>query len=320
MKKRIVIVTSIVLVLLLVIAHFIPSYKQEKVLIVAPILHAAQELNSPGEWQRWNPYLRKYCIENASACAEIDNRVQNNFTVNAGQHSFTIAAHGASYDVTEKDNGNTTLYNYTIVSTIYNDTTTVFITENTNLLSSLFSDVNTNALKYADNLKSFIENPSAFYGFPLVVSTTIDTLVVSTHSMVLSSNGTAALKEMYKKLDDFIQTNHLKVVHPKIARFEGRGNDSVNLSVAVPVDKMVPINSANKGIEFLAMPTQAHMMVGTYKGKFSERTKLYQAIYKYLDDKRLKRYPGTEYDEYLNNIIPESDSSIVDINVCVPYL
>jgi len=320
MKKRIAIIAIVVLVLLLVVAHFIPSYNQKEILLLSPIMHPARELNSAAEWQRWNPIVRKYCLENPSACAISNNSVQSNFTIKAGQSNFVIAVHGASYDITETSNGNSTSYNYTLVPSLHNDSTGLIVTENTNLLSTLLSLGNTNASIYADSLKRFIENPSAFYGFLIRLSPVIDTFVVSTHRVVPHNNAVATLKDLYKKLDSFIQANHLTMVRPRIGHFEPGGKDSLDVIVGMPVDKFLPASFERNGIAFMRMPPQGHMIVGYYKGEFGGRIKLYQAIDKYMNDKLWRPVMGAGYEEYLNNTVPDNDSSMVEMNICIPYL
>jgi hypothetical protein len=318
MKKVFVIIATI-LVLILVIAHFIPSYSQKEILVISPIMHPAQELNSPAEWQRWNPVVKKYCLKNPSACPLNNNRIQTSFVIQAGQNSFAVVARGVSYDITETNNGAAKLYNYTLVPSIHNDSTMLVVTVKTNMLSSFLSFGKKDAFVYADSLKSFIETPSAYYGFPIQLSPVIDSNVITTHKVVLNKNPAGELKFLYKSLDSFIEVNHLKTVQPHIAHFQPKGNDSVDVMVGVPVDRMPVNDNARNGISFMKMPVQGHIVIGYYKGKYKDRIYLYRSMDRYFNDKLLKP-AAVNYEKYLNNNIPENDSSMVEINLCAPYL
>jgi effector-binding domain-containing protein len=207
-----------------------------------------------------------------------------------------------------------------LVSSKHNDSTRLIVTEKRSLLLSLLSFTpNSIAVADADSLKTFIETPSAYYGFPLEITGIVDTLVVAITKRVPTANRATELNNMYSMLYKAIQVNHLTVTKPIIAHYHPAGKDSVDITSAIPVASKALKGSMQNNISFMEMPPKGRMVVGYFKGKYADRTKLYNAMDRYITDKSLKKIAAA-YEEYLNNQVPENDSTLVEIKICSPVL
>jgi len=330
MKKRIITAIAILLVLALAALYFIPSVDQRQVLVLSPIIRAARELNSPVEWERWNPALKKDCLENPGGCAVKNSPEQNTFTVQVPHCSISVVARGAMFDITRTGNNNAATYNYTLVPSLHDDSTKLIVTAKASLLSSLFSSLSSSvALQDADSLKKFIETPSDYYGFQLqMVSSVVDTCVVVTHKRVLAANRATETKILYNSIDSFISANHLIITQPNIAHYQPAAKDSVDITVGKPVDKpsapvgflkTMLLGSPQNNFAFMQMPAHGKMLVGYYKGRFGDRMKLYRAMDRFMSDK-LQKIIALPYEKYLNNTVPENDSTVVEIKVYYPVI
>jgi len=321
MKKRIFAATTILLMLVLATLYFIPSYNQKELLVRSPIIHAARELSSPAEWERWNPALRKDCLENPSACAVNNTAVKNTFSIKAPHCGISVTLRGAMFDITQTGGDGPASYNYTLIPSLHDDSTGLVVTEKRSLLVSLFSSLSVNSVAWrdADSLKKFIETPSDYYGFPLQMSPVIDTLVITTHKRIAAANSIAELKGLYRVINHTIEAGHLTKTYPYIANYRPVGHDSIELTAAIPVDKKIPKGALPTNMSFMEMPPQGRMVVGYFKGKYGDRIKLYKAMDNFISDKLLKKI-SVPYEEYLNDTVPENDSTIVEIKICAPVI
>lgn len=317
MKKRTIVIVVVLLALALTITYFVSTTSQREVLVLSSIVNTVNVLNSPAGWKKWNPALKEACDKNPGACAINHDSTKNIFTIHAGQDSVIVEAQGASFNISQTKSNRQEAYNYTILSSIRDDSTKIIITENRSLLLSFLSQPPGNTMAYQDalSLKKFIETPSAFYGFPLEITGVVDTNVVIIRRIVPAAERAATLADMYKSINSFIGNNHLKIMQPGIVHYELKGKDSIDIMAGIAVDRIAP---AKNNISCIQLP-KGRLLVGYYKGSFEGRKQLYQAMNNYVRDKFLRKI-ATSFEKYLDNKLPENDSSQVELKVYYPVL
>jgi effector-binding domain-containing protein len=82
------------------------------------------------------------------------------------------------------------------------------------------------------------------------------------------------------------------------------------------VDKLGP---DKEGIRCSKMPVNGRMLVGRFKGKFSDRTQLNAALERYILDKKLESIV-TSYEKYYSSPLPVNELSEVEIEIYYPIL
>ncbi|HEU5054153.1 MAG TPA: hypothetical protein VFT78_13630 [Hanamia sp.] len=196
------------------------------------------------------------------------------------------------------------------------DYTNILTTTRVNILAYLFlRHDNTRAFSTASDLKAFIENPMTYYGYSLTIEKTIDTVVVVKDIVTEAANWRPALSSIYSKLLIFINSNHLKVMQPKIVSFKPISKDSLEIRAGIPVNKVAGETS---DIKFLKMP-KGDMLVGEYVGPYNKRNSLSSAMEKYMSNHSLNEV-AVPYEKFLNNEIPATDTSEVSIKMYYPIL
>ncbi|HVX48681.1 MAG TPA: hypothetical protein VHB48_00940 [Chitinophagaceae bacterium] len=313
MTKRVVAIIAAVLVVAVTICSFVKVDVEEKVVIRASMLNTFRELSSPAEWQKWHPAFASACA--GGGCGVIQDNALKIFTLKASGYSLRVKNEGASFIITDTVNGKSRTYCYNAIPSLQDDSTTILVVRPKTILQAVFHlSANGNENVAIDSLKSYIETPAKYYGFNIEVHPVIDTIVVTTKKTVPAKAKYAEIQDLYNKMNGFIAANHLTITQPCIMHYYKMGNDSLKVEAGIPVNKTA---QPRDGITFMKMPANAHMLVGYYKGSFAGRTALYAAMNKYVQDHFLRLVAAT-YEKYLNNRLPNNDSSQVEIALHFP--
>ncbi len=312
MNKRIAFAAIVIIAVALTVIYFIPTVSQKEVIVKASIINTVREISNPDEWKKWHPLLKTACVQDTSGCSVIKKTEANSFTIQTATYSVAVAVHGASFDITETGNNH---YNYTVTSSLHDDTSRVIVTAQRSLLLDILapSSGNTPAFQYADSLKKFIETPSAYYGFPLDTTGVTDTNVVTMHKKIPANKRAEELNKMHNAIRAYIQSNHLQIQQPPIAHLQPYGKDSIDVMTGIAVNKIAP--PANN-ITCMQMP-KGRMLVGYYSGPYSGLKNLYSAMNRYIKDKFMQK-AASSFEKYIDNKVPESDSTQVSIKVYYP--
>lgn len=305
----------LIITVALVTTFFIHVKQSNEIHIEANFYNVLEQLNYPSNWKKWQPSLEQVYNKDSASCRIKNYNANSAFSIEIPGHFFYVKkTTPLTFEVQEKTKNNTFVYGITVVSTKLPNKTNIVSTERISLFNYIFGNSKKNAADITvNNLKVFLENPTAYYGFNLRIESVVDTNVVVTKKIVATKDRQWQLTAMYDNLTSFIHANNLTVMQPKIASFKTRGNDSIEIMAGIPVNKTA---LANGNIECLKMP-KGRMLVGEYEGIYSKRTSLSNAMEKYLRDYMMIGV-AVPYEKYLNGSIPATDTSIVKLKMYYP--
>ncbi len=138
------------------------------------------------------------------------------------------------------------------------------------------------------SLKSFTEDDSRHYGFPITIVPVVDTLILTTGTITATDSIITNTSALYHQLMTYCKTN--SIIPAKDYYYTSTtflNAQQVNLSVGIPVQKEVLKQQLE--FEFLRLPANGHLIAGIYKGKYIDKLQLYTAMDKYIQDKRMKK-------------------------------
>ncbi len=315
MKKKLVIIYSVIIVVVLLTASlFIPVTQINSVTIEANFYNVLAQLNHPGNWIKWQSSLKI----NSGGIDHSDIKTDsshNSFSIKTPVTTFTVnRLTPVSFEVEEKIKNKSSLYALAVESTTLPKKTNVITAERKSLFDYIFKNDNS-AFQTAKDLKSYIDDPVAYYGYSLTIQPVIDTIVLVTEKKMDSANWRKEVSNMHHELYAFMRKNDLKQLQPKIISFKNLSEDTLLVRVGVAVDKTV---KATKEIECRTMP-KGKMLVGEYQGPFNKRSSLSSSIEKYIIDHAMDRV-ATPWERYLSDSLPATDTSFVKLKMYYPVL
>ncbi len=301
----------------LVLSLLIDVKQSQEIKIEGNFFNVLEELNAPADWKNWQVLLQLDYTKSPSLYHVTGDSASRSFSIKSSGHSFYIQKLSpVSFEVKQVTKGDTLFYNISVLSTVLPGYTNLLTTTSVNLFTYLFFKRERNqAFSTAADLKSFIENSKAYYGYSFTVEKTIDTVVVVKETNVAKNSWHHQLSSIYKSLYSFIDRNHLMIMQPKIVSFKSISNDSFQIRAGIPVNKVSP---ENDDIKCLKMP-KGHILVGEYNGPYDKRRSLSTAMEKYIRNHSLDEI-AVPYEKYLNDSIPETDTSVVSIKMYYPIL
>ncbi len=304
-----------IIIIALITSFFVPVKQSNEIPIEANFYNVLEQLNYPSNWKKWQPFLQKARNKDSADCRIKNDVAKSAFSITIPEHLFYVKkTTPLTFEVQEKTKNNLSVYGITVVSTTLPNKTNIVTTQMITLFNYIFGNNKKNAANItANNLKAFLENPTAYYGYALSIKSVVDTNVVVTKKIVATKDRQHELTGMYDNLTEFIHANKLTVMQPKIASFKTASKDSTEIMAGIPVNKTAP----SKGeIQCLKMP-KGRMLVGEYEGIYSKRASLWNAMEKYIRDHMMVSV-AVPYEKYLNDSIPATDTSIVMLRMYYP--
>ncbi len=305
----------LIITIALIAAFFIPVKQTNELGVEANFYNVLEQLNYPSNWIKWQASLQQIFNKDSVKCRIKNDAVNSAFSIEIPEHTFYVKkSTPLTFTVEEKIKNKFSVYGITVVSTTLPNKTNIATIRRLSLFNYIFSSNKKNAADItANNLKTFLENPTAFYGYKLKIEGVVDTNVVVTKKIVATKDRQRQLASMYNDLTAFIHANNLTVMQPKIASLKTRSNDSTEMMAGIPVNKTVP---SNPDIQFVKMP-KGRMLVGEYEGIYSKKASLSNAMEKYIRDHMMVGV-AVPYEKYLNDSIPANDTSIVKLKMYYP--
>jgi len=305
-------ITFAVLVLL-IIAAFIPFQQHASISIRANYFEVCQQLISADNWKRWQPDIRNALANSKQDKLSTDGRA---FLISIPGQSFKVESMSANtFNVTRTQNHME--YHYTVIPEVANNHTTIVVDVKNNagkwLLSKL--DSSGNILDDLKLLKGFMENAKLYYGFNINEKNVDETYLAIKKETILTRNKYAEIARAAKDVRDFIAQNNLQARQSLAGAYYPKKTDSVQILIGIPVTKQL---NSNGDITFMHMPG-GKWLVGDYKGKYSGRQQLYNAMEKYMQDHSLLKQIAP-FERYLDNKPPASDDDIINMQVNYPVL
>jgi hypothetical protein len=137
------------------------------------------------------------------------------------------------------------------------------------------------------SLKAYLENPVKLYGFTIGIHPVIDTLILTKRAIVSRDKVKEKWAALEKELVAYLLDN--RILRGEVDIYYGTeavSSDSLAAVVGIPVSSRRP---EKEGMQFLKLPAQGRLLVGSYEGPDSVMPRLYQAMDKYVLDKELKK-------------------------------
>lgn len=300
---------ALIALVVLIVIGFIPFSQQRSVTIKANYFDVCQQLRLPANWGKWEHgsiaplnQLTEKGVANAEFLIHTPGFVYNITCINANIFQVITTSNYISYK-----------YFYTVVPGVKNNSTAIIIDYKTNVLkwflSSFWKDTP------VDNLKSFMEDARLYYGFVIEEKKTDETYVAVKKETIVAQNKYAAIYKAAHELDSFIVQNHINPTQHISVSYYPKKADSLQILIGIPVSKK---GIAGNNVNFMRMPG-GKVVVGSYKGKYAERQKIYTAMEKYIQDHYLQKQVAP-FETYLNNKTPSGDSDVVNMQLSYPVL
>src|ERR1700741_1175422 len=106
--KKIIILISVGILLLIV--FFIPVTQQKTLIIKSSFLNVYNQLENPGNWEKWRPELRKAMKTDSDKIVVHKDSVQ--FTIKYARLELDVKPKGNSFDINEDVDGKSTNYSF----------------------------------------------------------------------------------------------------------------------------------------------------------------------------------------------------------------
>ncbi len=164
----------------------------------------------------------------------------------------------------------------------------------------------------AHELRSYLEDNTRFYGYPITTQKLVDSFFLTKKQDLPSRDLFTTLPTIFKELQDYARANSCHVIAQNLS-FLPLSHDSVSLMAGVNIDKSI---EGNKVYNFRQLPSTLGLVVGRYEGRFDLRTGIYAAMERFITDHALMK-TALPYERY-HSAIPLSDSSIIKMDLIYP--
>jgi effector-binding domain-containing protein len=221
-----------------------------------------------------------------------------------------------SFGVTENRNGKLNIFSCILIPESTSNKTLATVLSKTNLFGYL------KGLLLKDDkpspvagLKNYLEDTRLYYGFTIRKELTSEKLIAVKRGSFINSDLHQQADKMLSQLNGVILKNKLKIVSPLQLQYLSTTKDSVQVMLGLPVDKKV---TPSNDIEYMTMP-KGRILVGDYSGIYKDKEKLYDAIGRYMRDNYI--HPIIRpFERFDNNKLPASDTTVVNMQLIVPYM
>ena len=321
MKRKFVIIASIVLILFFGFLFFAPIEFgiKKQISIKASIIDVAKQITDLRNWPHWNTALKKQDTS-LFQFSGITNNVNSFLRFN--DHEYTIVQQNAVFVIVKENNQKEKPVYHSLYAfpDSFGTSTNVLWIKNVSPFTWLKEKMNPSGEVEAElnSLKNFMEDPQQFYGFDIRIGPVVDSLVITKTATSLKTNVPKTISELYKNIFEYAKENNIYVPEnsPRMANFYPINKDSVKIMAALPVHKKAPVKN---GIVFLEMPSHGKMLMGEYEGSYAGIKKLYAAMNQYFSDKHLQLV-AAPYEKYLTNPQSSQDSLHMKIKIYYPIL
>ncbi len=321
MKRKFVVIASIVLILLFGFLFFAPIEFgiKKQISIKASIIDVAKQITDLRNWPHWNTTLKKQ----DTSLFQFSNSTNNvNSFLRFNNREYRIIQQNAVFVVVRENNEKEKPVYHSLYAfpDSFGRSTNILWIKNVSPFTWLKEKIKPSGKVEADlnSLKNFMEDPQQFYGFNIHVGPVVDSLVITKSATSLKTNVPRTISGLYKNIFEYAKENNIYVPEnfPRMANFYPINKDSVKIMAGISVNKKAPNKN---GITFLEMPSHGKMLIGEYEGDYAGLKKLYAAMNKYFTDKRLQLI-AAPYEKYLTDPQSAQDSLHMKIEIYYPIL
>lgn len=311
MKKGFII---LIIFVIFSIASFFPVTQNSTIDISATFDNTILQIVHIENWKNWYPDIKESYTKNADSYSIEKDSSQKIYTIKVPDEKYIIQAiTPMSYKINEEGSRMKDNFAFTVFPGGASGKMKIFLVNKTPLIFALLKSKNPGE-DALNGLKSYLEDPKAFYGFDIQMAAIRDSVIASKVFRAQKKDIFFEIQNAYKDLMKYLNTQSLtKTGHVSISYISIPG-DSLQITVGVPVNKLA---APGNGIQCLSLPAKGRVLVGTYQGKFSERKKIYIAMSKYLTDHTLS-IPAESFERYLNDSIPTSGSFEIKMELNYP--
>lgn len=175
-----------------------------------------------------------------------------------------------------------------------------------------FSEKLTYDISTVHELRSYLEDNTRFYGYPINVKKLVDSFFLTKKQDLPSRDLVRTIPVLVKQLEDYAHTHSCLVLGKNISTAP-LGHDSISLMVGLNIDKSIEGDAI---YNFRQLPSTLGMLVGGYEGPYKDRTRLYTAMERYIADHGLAKR-GLPFERY-RSPLPDSDTSTIRIDLTYP--
>ena len=321
MKRKFVIITSIILILIFCFLFFAPIEFgiKKQISIHASIIDVTKQITDLHNWPHWNTALKKQDTS-LFQFSNITNNINSFLRFNHRQ--YTIVQQNGAFVIVKENNENARpVYHslYAFPDSLGTSTNILWV-KNVSPFAWIKEKLNSSGEIEADltSLKNFMEDPNQYYGFPLRIQFIPDSFIITKNAVTSKNNQTKTLAQLYSSIKEYAAANNIQINpnDPRIANYYNLNNDSVKITAGIPVSKKAP---AKNDITYMEMPPRGRALVGYYEGDYTGLKKLYAAVNKYYVDKHLQSI-AAPYEKYLTNPQSTQDSLHMKIEIYYPVL
>jgi effector-binding domain-containing protein len=303
-----------VLLFIILITSFIPITRSVNLEINAPYFNVYRYIAAAENWIKWQPDLK---IGASHRELKIDS-TKTGFRITAPEITFSIENAGLNnFAVIKKEKGKEYSCNYLLVPQPKTNKTVIIAVHKTNVIGYIWSAVMGNDLEASPitNLKNYMEDTRLYYGFMIKKESTSGKLLAVKKGSFLAKDAYRQSNLLLNQLNNFVSEKDIKVVYPLQLQYVSRRNDSVGILLGLPVNKKTNVSD---NIEYMVLP-KGKVLVGYFKGAYKEREKLYAALQSYMNDNYIREMI-LPYERFSNDKLPSGDSTIVDMQIVIPYM
>ncbi len=323
MKKTVLAIIVIVL-LFLIISYFIPVRKLNEIIVPNSYTNIIKATVLPRNWIKWNDDVKEAWQKDSSNCHFSVDSENNISTIDLPGQQFRIIQNNfLLYQLAEIKNSHRS--DFSMLLTIHVGShkgssglnTLLTYGRMSRLLYQIFPFMDDSVFesKTIASLKSYLENPSRFYGFPIEMKLATDSIFLTKTTLLKKTELFKKMPAIFNELDSFARTKKIANPFNKNISFKYLDHDSVSLYTGVNIDKKIQDDYL---ISCQELPTGQIMAVGHFEGHFSNRPELYKVMDQFLSDHQFIK-SGVPFEKYLSPL-PKSDSAMIKIELYYPLL
>lgn len=312
MRKKVV--AALLIIIVVIVALLYPVKQNSTITIDATFDNTFLQVMHIENWKNWYPHIKNaYEAHPAAYHISSDNSKKNYSITIPGEKISIRVITPMVYNVTQAGNHSVNNFAFTVFPGENHGQMKIYLAKKVPLISTLFhkNDSDNNPLQ---GLKSYLETPEEFYGFNIKMDQIRDPLIASLSFKAKGEDIFKKMENAREKLLNYLAQYNLQKTGYVSVSYIPLMQDSIKVTVGMPVNLTGP--SVN-GIECLSLPARGKVLVANYDGPFSKRNKVYQAMNKYLTDHTLS-IPAESFERYLNDSLPSSNNSEIDMELNFP--
>jgi len=321
--KKVFFVLSGLVVLALIVTFLIPSVQQNQVFISNTMDNIVSSTMKPAHWIKWDSSVHEAWYKDSTACSFREDTVHHVIVLDMPEKKITITqVNYLLYQLEETKGTQHSMFIYSIVPYVGNDQPTSFhnarinYDQDSRLLYKILPFLKPDA--FADEtiagLKSYLDNPTRFYGLPIQFKNPSDTIFLTRRETMTSGHDIfKKLTDLFHELDSFAFAHHVKPIGSRNVSFEFLPGDTTKIMAGIHINQVI---DGDYLVKCQQLPGNQVLVTGSYEGPFRDRFIAYRAMEKYIYDHQLNK-ASADFEKYLSPL-PVSDSSIIKMELIYP--